>query len=275
MTATIPATAGAAASGPYEPNDAIVRAFGPLVSGQTYSAAVEVSGDPDWYHLATNAAGTVQLSLTLSACGTAAPGTACSNVQLTAYDGEGGIVARGVANAVGQTLSLSFEGKAAGRVSIEVRSAGTGTTYDLAAAFPSAGAPAEVPPVKYPDLISPFRTRFELTYTGSAARPRNRRIAGLVVQDVAPGSVIIVRCTSGCAKRYRKTVTARGTNRRLGGLPLALRKQTRLRIEVRRPGYVGRFKVYGFTAKVPAPRPKSLGCTSPYDFATIPCAPGA
>ncbi len=226
-------------------------------------------GDPDWYYFDTIGAGPIELSLTLGSCaGVSTAGTTCPSVQLSAYDAQGTLLARGTANAVGQTLALSFDAQSATRINLEVRSTGLGTKYTLTSSFPS---PASMP-VKYPDVIGRFATRFELTYTGTAKHPRNRKIAGLVVQDVAPGSTIIVRCTAGCVKRYRKTVTARRTSRRLGGLPLRLKRNTRLRIEVRRNGYVGRFKDYGFTAKVPAPRTRAAGCTSPYDFQPILCA---
>lgn len=274
--ATLPAAAAAVPSGPFEPNDTIVRAAGPLAPATPIHAEIEAAGDPDWYFLVTNAPGPVQVSLTLTGCGPVNPGPACNNVQVTAYDGEGAIAARGVANRVGEPLVLSFEGRAAGRVSIEVRSGAAGAAYDLVAAFPSDATPPQtVPPVKYPDVIPEFSTRFEMTYTGSARRPRNREIAGLVVRDVQPGSIIIVRCIRGCARRYRKTVTARGTSRRLGGLPLPLRRNTRLHIEVRREGFVGRYKIYRFTRGIPRPRTRTAGCASPYDFQPIPCAPGA
>lgn len=264
------AAAPAAPTGPFEPNDLITRAYGPLSPDTPLGAAVELPGDPDWYYLTTSGPGPVELSLSLNGCqGSTTAGQTCTNVQLSAYDDQGALLARGNANAIGQTLALSFDAKAAGRISLEIRSAAAGTTYTLNTSFPS---PQAAPPVQYPSVIAPFATRFELTYTGTAKRPRHRKIAGLVVQDVAPGSTIIVRCTTGCAKRYRKTVMARTTSRRLGGLPLALRRNTRLRIEVRRAGFVGRFKDYAFTGGVPSPRTRAAGCTSPYDFQPILCA---
>jgi hypothetical protein len=263
-------SAQAAPSGPYEPNDLITRAYGPLAPETPYSAAVELPGDSDWYYLDTSGPGPVELSLTLSGCsGSTSLGQTCNNVQLSAYDDQGALLARGNANAIGQTLALSFDAKAAGRISLEIRSAAAGGTYTLTTSFPS---PQAAPPVKFPDAIAPFATRFELTYTGTPKAPRNRRISGLVVQDVAPGSTIIVRCTTGCVKRYRKTVMAKTTSRRLQGLPLRLRPNTRLRIEVRRPGFVGRYKDYAFTSGVPSPRTRASGCTSPYDFQPILCA---
>ncbi len=262
--------AQAAASGPYEPNDLITRAAGPLSPDTPLTAAVELPGDPDWYYLTTSAPGPVELSLTLNGCaGSTTAGQTCTNVQISAYDDQGGLLARGNANAISQTLALSFDAKAAGRISLEIRSAASGATYTLDTSFPS---PQSAAPVKYPDVIAPFATRFELTYTGTAKRPHHRKISGLVVQDVSPGSTIIVRCTTGCTKRYRKTVIAKSTSRRLGGLPLALRSNTRLRIEVRSPGLVGRFKDYRFTSGVPSPRTRTAGCTSPYDFQPILCA---
>jgi hypothetical protein len=263
-------SAQAAPTGPYEPNDVITRAAGPLAVNTPLNAEVEAPNDPDWYYLDTSGPGPVELSLTLNGCrGSTSAGQTCTNVQLSAYDDQGGLLARGNANAVGQTLALSFDVQAAGRISLEIRSPAGGATYTLNTSFPS---PQAAPPVKYPDVIAPFATRFELTYTGTARKPRKRKISGLVVQDVAPGSTIIVRCTRGCAKRYRKTVVAKGTSRRLHGLPLRLRGNTRLRIEVRRSGFVGRFKDYGFTSGVPSPRTRTSGCTSPYDHQPILCA---
>jgi hypothetical protein len=263
-------SAQAAASGPYEPNDLITRAYGPLTSETPYNAAVELPGDPDWYYLEPSGPGPVELSLTLNGCSASTTiGQTCTNVQMSAYDDQGGLLARGTANAIGQTLALSFDAKSTGRISVEIRSAALGSTYTLTTSFPS---PQAAPPVKYPDIVAPFATRFELTYTGTAKKPRNRKISGLVVQDVAPGSTIIVRCTTGCAKRYRKTVVAKSTSRRLHGLPLRLHRNTRLRIEVRRSGFVGRFKDYAFTSGVPSPRTRASGCTSPYDFQPILCA---
>jgi hypothetical protein len=241
-----------------------------LTPDTPYNAAVELPGDPDWYYLETSGPGPVELSLTLNGCNASTTaGQMCTNVQLSAYDDQGALLARGNANAVGQTLALSFDAKAAGRIGIEIRSAASGATYTLNTSFPS---PQTAAPVAYPTVIAPFATRFELTYTGTAKRPRNRKISGLVVQDVAPGSMIIVRCTTGCAKRYAKTVLAKTTSRRLRGLPLGLRSTTRLRIEVRRPGFVGRYKDYAFTSGVPSPRTRASGCTSPYDFQPILCA---
>jgi hypothetical protein len=272
LAATLVGTAAAqaAATGPYEPNDVITRAYGPLAPNTPLGAAVELPNDPDWYYVTTSGPGPVELSLTLNGCaGSTTAGQTCTNVQLSAYDDQGGLLARGNANAIGQTLALSFDAKAAGRISLEIRSTASGASYTLNTSFPS---PQAAPPVTYPSVIAPFATRFELTYTGTARHPRNRKISGLVVQDVAPGSTIIVRCTTGCVRRYTKTVMAHTSSRRLGGLPLRLRGNTRLRIEVRQAGFVGRFKDYAFTSGVPSPRTKSSGCTSPYDFQPILCA---
>jgi hypothetical protein len=265
--------AHAVATGPFEPNDSITAAYGPLAPATPYNATVEAVNDPDWYYLDTNAAGPVQLSMSIGSCTPTTPGTStCSNVQLSAYDSNGGLLARGVANQAGQTLQLNFDAKAAGRISLQVTSGVAGATYSLTASFPSAATTAP-PTVKYPDVIAPFSTRFEMSYTGTARKPRNRAISGLVVQGVAPGSTIVVRCTKGCTKRYEKSVVAKTSSRRLRGLPLRLKSTTQLRIEVRRTGYVGRFKIYGFTPKgVPSPKTRTSGCTSPYDFSPILCA---
>jgi hypothetical protein len=54
-----------AAQGPYEPNDTLASAVGPLAGGQPYSGAVEVQGDIDYFYFYLTAPGETKVTLTL------------------------------------------------------------------------------------------------------------------------------------------------------------------------------------------------------------------
>ncbi len=73
-------SAQAAATGPYEPNDVITRAYGPLTANTPINAAVEAPNDPDWYYVMTSGPGPVELSLTLNGCSAL---TACMSTAMT------------------------------------------------------------------------------------------------------------------------------------------------------------------------------------------------
>lgn len=77
MVAT-PVTAGAA---PYEPNDTVAQAFGPLVGGQDYEAVKETENDPDYYYF--NVVGQRQLDISVTRTG----GSSCSRIHLLDPDG--------------------------------------------------------------------------------------------------------------------------------------------------------------------------------------------
>jgi hypothetical protein len=277
--------ASAADEGPFEPNDTLQTAFGPLAPDVGYTAQFETASNADWYYVYTAGAGTVDMTLSLATCNAANTGSTCSNVSARVYNGDGGLVASAIVNTTGTPTHLTFDAPRRWRYSISLQQAGTGgATYTLTAgstggltsAAPDQPLPAAptAPAVDLPGVIPRFSARFETSYVGTARKPRSRKITGLTVLGVQKGSTVIVLCTKGCAKRYRKTVTAQGASRRLGGLPMALKSTTRFRIEVRQTGLVGRFREYDFAKKVPVPRVQGSGCTSPYDFATILCAPG-
>ncbi len=278
----LPTTASAAGTGPYEPNDTLQTAFGPLGPSTIYSATVESSYDPDWYYVYTAGPGQVDVAVALTSCGAANPGPSCSNVQVTVYNGDGGPVGGAIVNTVNQPAHVTFEATQRWRYAISVRQPGLAGASYLLSANATGGlttvAPGEpLPPPNdqpLPTVLERFSARFETSYVGSATRPQQRKITGLTVLGMAPGTILVVRCTKGCVRRYAKTVTARGASRRLGGLPMRLKRTTRLRIETRRPGFVGRYREYTFAPKVPVPRMVAAGCTSPYDFSTIFCAPG-
>lgn len=286
VLAALPSAASAVeVDGPFEPNDTLQTAFGPLVPAVGYTAQFESASNPDWYYLYTAAPGTVDVAIALATCSTTSTGPSCSNVTARVYNGDGGLVGSAIVNTTGTPTHISFDAPRRWRYSISLQQAGVGgATYTLSAdatggltsAAPDQPLPAAptTPAVPLPDVIPRFSARFETSYVGTPRRPRLRKITGLTVLGLQPGSTVIVRCTTGCAKRYRKTVTAVGASRRLGGLPMALKAKTRFRIEVRHAGLVGRFREYDFAPKVPVPRVKASGCTSPYDFTPIFCAPG-
>jgi phosphotransferase system HPr-like phosphotransfer protein len=279
------APASAAVDGPFEPNDTLQTAFGPLTPDVGYTAQFESASNPDWYYVYTAGAGTVDVALSLASCSAAGAGPTCSNVTARVYNGDGGLVGSAIVNTTATPTHITFDAPRRWRYSISLQQAGaggatytltTGSTGGLTSAAPDQPLPAAptAPAVDLPSVIPRFSARFETSYVGTARKPRSRKITGLTVLGVQKGSTIVVRCTTGCARRFRKTVTAQGASRRLGGLPMALRTNTRFRIEVRRTGFVGRFREYDFARKVPLPRVLASGCTSPYDFSPIFCAPG-
>src|SRR5262245_10769854 len=59
----------AAAAGPYEPNEAMPAAAGPLLLGQSYLAALESSGDRDFYFFHVTSAAATPVSVTVQNLG--------------------------------------------------------------------------------------------------------------------------------------------------------------------------------------------------------------
>jgi hypothetical protein len=76
----------AGAEAPYEPNDTILSAAGPLAFGQTYSAALETANDQDSFYFYVTAAGTSRISLTVQNLG---GGGKSSDIDATILDGSG------------------------------------------------------------------------------------------------------------------------------------------------------------------------------------------
>jgi hypothetical protein len=259
-----------AATGPQEPNDTNPTAY-PVASGTPYHGAIEIAGDPDWYTFTPNAAGPVDISLGLTQCGLGAPGPVCSNAEIVAYDADGGIVGRAIANTLGQPAHVAFTAVGQVRYAFQITSGAPGTNYITSASFPT---PVVAPPpvsVQLPSVLPPFEARFSLGLIGNPKRPKKIKIRGLVITDVQPGTVIVAECTSGCRKRFSKNVTAKGTYRRLGGFPITIRRTTRFHIEIRRKGFVGRYINYAFEPHSSRFRKRS-GCLNPYDFKPILCA---
>jgi hypothetical protein len=260
----------AAATGPQEPNDTNAAAFA-IASGTSYNGAIEIAGDQDWYTFTPNAAGPVDISLAVTQCGLGVAGPVCSNAQIVAYNADGGIVGRSTANTIGQPVHVGFNAIGPVRYAFQITSAAPGTAYTTAASFPAPIAAPQPTTVALPTPLPPFQARFTLGLIGNPRHPKKVRIRGLVVTDVQPGTVIVAECTSGCSKRFTKNVTATGTYRRLGGFPIRIRRTTRFHIEIRRPGFVGRYVNYAFEPHSSRFRKRS-GCLNPYDYKPILCA---
>jgi hypothetical protein len=78
LCAVVPAAAFAA---PYEPNDTIQQATGPMTGGQNYDAAIETENDPDFYYF--NVSGQRQIDVALTRLG-----GSCRSVALLDQDGQ-------------------------------------------------------------------------------------------------------------------------------------------------------------------------------------------
>lgn len=63
------APSSAAAAAPYEPNDSIISAAGPLEAGQSYGAAIETAGDRDYYSFYVTSPTSTEVSLTVQNLG--------------------------------------------------------------------------------------------------------------------------------------------------------------------------------------------------------------
>jgi len=120
--------AGARAAGPYEPNDTVAAAVGPLAAGLAYSGGIESQGDVDYFFFYVTSREEAQVTLTLGNLG---GGAAVSNVDAivldTAATPVGGLsyVTRGHQKTT--TLSLRPQ-----KYFIEVRaSEGFGDAYSL------------------------------------------------------------------------------------------------------------------------------------------------
>jgi hypothetical protein len=81
---TLAAAPGApAAQGPYEPNDTILNAAGPLLAGGAYVGGIEARGDRDFFFFYVTSPGEAQVTLTVRNLG---GGTAVSNVDAMILD---------------------------------------------------------------------------------------------------------------------------------------------------------------------------------------------
>ena len=69
-----------AAVGPYEPNDTVAGAAGPLAGGQAYTGAIESQGDLDYFFFYVSSPGEAQATLTVKNLG---GGAGISNIDAT------------------------------------------------------------------------------------------------------------------------------------------------------------------------------------------------
>lgn len=69
MAALIAAPAASAAQPPYEPNDTLLTAYGPLGLNQTYTAALETENDKDYFFFYVSSLTSSQVSLTIKDLG--------------------------------------------------------------------------------------------------------------------------------------------------------------------------------------------------------------
>jgi hypothetical protein len=72
-----------AAAAPFEPNDSILSATGPLALGQTYTAALEAQGDRDFFYFYVTSSDTSQVAFTVQNLG---GGGEFSDVKVTILD---------------------------------------------------------------------------------------------------------------------------------------------------------------------------------------------
>jgi hypothetical protein len=121
----------AAAEAPFEPNDSLLSAAGPLAVGQTYDAAIETAGDKDFFYFYVTATPAAQVTLTVKNLG---GGTGISDIDATIMGssatpvGGASFVEKGEA----RTVTVRLE---PGKYFAElVANEGYGDTYSLGAA---------------------------------------------------------------------------------------------------------------------------------------------
>lgn len=73
---------GSSAAGPYEPNNSVLEATGPLFAGQTYSAEIDAPGDRDFFYFYVTSPRPQPVTLTLRNLG----GTASTAVNAAIVD---------------------------------------------------------------------------------------------------------------------------------------------------------------------------------------------
>jgi hypothetical protein len=86
------AASAVAASGPYEPNDALPAAAGPLAPGQAYAGAIEAAGDKDIFAFYVTSAAPAQVKLAVRNLG-GGDSLAISDVDVAIVDSLGSPIA--------------------------------------------------------------------------------------------------------------------------------------------------------------------------------------
>jgi hypothetical protein len=117
MIALVAAQGASAAQPPYEPNDSLLTAYGPLTLNQTYTAAMETENDRDFFYFYVNSLSSAQVNVTIKDLG---GGQHPENgVSFEIQDSHGSSVSGGVVSNVGnyKTVNVTLT---AGKYYIEV-----------------------------------------------------------------------------------------------------------------------------------------------------------
>lgn len=118
---------------PYEPNDSMSAAYGPISSGTTYNGYIGSSTDADWFKFTTGTTGTISLSLS----------NLPADYDIYLYDPSGNLVAASE-NAGTTSESINYSATSTGTYSIEVigynGAMSTTQAYALKATYPTSGS---------------------------------------------------------------------------------------------------------------------------------------
>lgn len=131
LSALVCGSRSLAAEAPYEPNDTMLSAAGPLAIDQTYVAALETSSDRDFFFFYVTSANAAQVVLTVKNLG---GGTKVSNLGVRILDSSAtpvGAFAYAVGEGEGRTAAVTLKPQ---KYFIEVAPGeGYGDTYSLTA----------------------------------------------------------------------------------------------------------------------------------------------
>jgi hypothetical protein len=146
---TVLPVAASSAQAPYEPNESLAQAYGPLLGGTSYTAGWETENDADWYYFYAHAQAQLDISFMPPS---SASGAYCGNYTPVLHDEAGRVLAEGSVFRSGDQILYTV--RAAGRYLLELRPPSAGCTYvfriDPADAVtvnpPGATPPEEEPP---------------------------------------------------------------------------------------------------------------------------------
>jgi hypothetical protein len=202
-------SAQADADTPYEPNDAAPAAAGPLLFGQSYSAALESSGDRDFYFFHVTSREAAQVSLTVQNLG---GGDATADMAATILDDNATAVASQTFIRKGETrlMTAALEPQ---KYYLEVSpSTGFGDSYSVA----TGGAPGAFGP--YTTISSRCASattaarkdetqlsRLESKLQRTTARLRRSRYAGRRALDAARAAQRKAKSKVSAKKRALRT----------------------------------------------------------------------
>lgn len=133
LLAGLMAASASAAQPPYEPNDSLLTAYGPLTINQTYTAAIETENDLDYFYFYVTTPSTAQVTITLKSLGGPenAAGTylGLENAQGDGIGEDADVGQAGQTSTINQTLS-------AGKYLVKV---GPNGRYGASYSFTTAG----------------------------------------------------------------------------------------------------------------------------------------